>query len=189
MKTAKGYKLFRILKSQPGKLFPLDVYATEEIHIGEWLKAKEGQKTENGKVKSKLGPLRFRPGFHINDIAPYVSHIGKKVNGKICFMRPDTVWAEVEYCIDHDYCDEAKQNGYWNDIFYPVRADLDYIPMNGFYRYKTNPTMIGEWIIAGEMKVLRILSDVEVKEICDEVGSAYLPREHEIDLREYGFAA
>lgn len=74
-------------------------------------------------------------------------------------------------------------------VFYPVRADLDYIPMNGFYRYKTNPTMIGEWIIAGEMKVLRILSDVEVKEICDEVGSAYLPREHEIDLREYGFAA
>lgn len=61
--------------------------------------------------------------------------------------------------------------------------------MNGFYRYKTNPTMTGEWIIAGEMKVLRILSDVEVKEICDEVGSAYLPREHEIDLREYGFAA
>lgn len=45
MKTAKGYKLFRILKSQPGKLFPLYVYATEEIPIGEWLKAKEGQKT------------------------------------------------------------------------------------------------------------------------------------------------
>ena len=51
MKTAKGYKLFRILKSQPGKLFPLYVYATEEIPIGEWLKAKEGQKTENGKTK------------------------------------------------------------------------------------------------------------------------------------------
>ena len=63
MKTAKGYKLFRILKSQPGKLFPLYVYATEEIPIGEWLKAKEGQKTENGKVKSKLGPLRLDLGF------------------------------------------------------------------------------------------------------------------------------
>ena len=103
-------------------------------------------------------------------------------------MRPDTVWAEVEYCIEHDYCDEAKQNGYWNDTFYPVRADLNHIPVNGFYRYKTNPTMTGEWVIAGEMKVLRVLSDVEVEGICDKIGSNYLPREHELDLEEFGFA-
>lgn len=186
---AKGYKLFRILKTKPGKLFPLYVYSTKEIPIGEWVKAENGERTKDGRVKSKLGQLRFRPGFHINDDVPYVSHIGKKVNGKICYMRDDLIWAEVEYNTDYDYSNEAKANGIKNGKFYPVKADLDYIPVNGFYRYKTNPTMTGEWIIAGEMKVNRILTDDEVKRICEEKGSAYLPREKEIDFAVYGFVA
>lgn len=111
MKTAIGYKLFRVSKKYPGKLFPLYVNANTNIPIGEWISAEPGERLENGKVKSKLGPLRYRPGFHINDVAPYVSHIGQKVNGKITYMRPDTVWAMVEYCIDHDYCEEAEANG------------------------------------------------------------------------------
>lgn len=49
--------------------------------------------------------------------------------------------------------------------------------------------MTGEWIIAGEMKVIKILSDQEVKEICDALGSNYLPRKETINLLEYGFAA
>lgn len=183
----KGYKLFRVLKSKPGKIFPLYVNATEEVPIGEWIKAKCGEKSEDGKVKSKLGLLRFRPGFHINDQVPYVSHIGRKVNGKICYMRPDTVWAEVEYCSDHDYSEEAKENGMLNGKFNPIKADLNYIPVNGFYRYKTNPAMTGEWIIAGEMKVNRILSDEEVKMLCDQYNSPYLPRENSLSLEEYGF--
>ena len=145
---------------------------------------------ENGKVKSKLGPLRYRPGFHINDVAPYVSHIGQKVNGKITYMRPDTVWAMVEYCIDHDYCEEAEANGISaSGKFNYIKADLDYIPKHGSYRYKTSPVMTGEWIIAGEMKVIKILSDQEVKEICDSCGSDYLPRKETINLSEFGFAA
>lgn len=188
MRTAKGYKLFRVLKTQPGKIFPLYVNASESIPIGKWIKAGYGEINEDGKVKSKLGPLRFRPGFHINDQVPYVSHIGRKVNGKICYMRPDTVWAEVEYCIDRDYSDEAKRNGIINGRFNHMKADLDYIPVNGFYRYKTNPSMTGEWIIAGEMKVLRILNDNEVKMLCVQHNSPYLPREKVIDLEEYGLA-
>ena len=57
------------------------------------------------------------------------------------------------------------------------------------YRYKTSPVMTGEWIIAGEMKVIKILSDQEVKEICDSCGSDYLPRKETINLSEFGFAA
>lgn len=49
--------------------------------------------------------------------------------------------------------------------------------------------MTGEWIIAGEMKVIRVLSDQEVKEICDSCGSDYLPRKETINLSEFGFAA
>lgn len=63
MRTAKGYKLFRVLKTQPGKIFPLYVNASESIPIGKWIKAEYGEINEDGKVKSKLGPLRFRPGF------------------------------------------------------------------------------------------------------------------------------
>ena len=190
MKTAIGYKLFRVSKKYPGKLFPLYVNANTNIPIGEWISAEPGERLENGKVKSKLGPLRYRPGFHINDAAPYVSYIGQKVNGKITYMRPDTVWAMVEYCIDHDYCEEAEANGISESgKFNYIKADLDYIPKHGFYRYKTSPVMTGEWIIAGEMKVIKILSDQEVKEICDSCGSDYLPRKETINLSEFGFAA
>lgn len=190
MKTAIGYKLFRVFKKYPGKLFPLYVNANTNIPIGEWISAEPGERLENGKVKSKLGPLRYRPGFHINDVAPYVSYIGQKVNGKITYMRPDTVWAMVEYCIDHDYCEEAEANGISESgKFNYIKADLDYIPKHGFYRYKTSPVMTGEWIIAGEMKVIKILSDQEVKEICDSCGSDYLPRKETINLSEFGFAA
>lgn len=190
MKTAIGYKLFRVSKNYPGKLFPLYVNANTNIPIGEWISAEPGERLENGKVKSKLGPLRYRPGFHINDVAPYVCHIGQKVNGKITYMRPDTVWAEVEYQIDVDYCEEAKANGITESgRFNHIKADLNHVPENGFYRYKTSPTMTGEWIIAGEMKVLRILNDQEVKQICEAAGTEYLPRKEIIDLSEYGFVA
>lgn len=114
----------------------------------------------------------------------------RKTDPKITYMRPDTVWAMVEYCIDHDYCEEAEANGISESgKFNYIKADLDYIPKHGFYRYKTSPVMTGEWIIAGEMKVIKILSDQEVKEICDSCGSDYLPRKETINLSEFGFAA
>ena len=34
-----------------------------------------------------------------------------------------------------------------------------------------------------------VLSDQEVKEICDSCGSDYLPRKETINLSEFGFAA
>ena len=37
MKTAIGYKLFRVSKKYPGKLFPLYVNANTNIPIGEWI--------------------------------------------------------------------------------------------------------------------------------------------------------
>ena len=49
--------------------------------------------------------------------------------------------------------------------------------------------MTGEWIIAGEMKVNRILNDDEVKRICIENGFSYLPREEEFDYKKMGFVA
>jgi hypothetical protein len=189
MKTRIGYKLLRVMKTRPGELFPLYVNADQSIPIGVWLTAECGERLENGKVKSRLGELKFRHGWHINDNVPFVSHIGIKENGKITYMRNDTVWCEVEYDADIDYQLEAVHNGYTNGRFDSRKACLDYIPENGFYKYKTSPMMKGEWIISGNMRILRVLNDNEVYDICKAHGVMPLKRKCEFDYQAYGFAS
>ena len=164
------YKQFRIDKS--GKLHPLFVFANEEIPVGEWLTAKEGEQTENGKVKSKLGPLAYRPGWHLSE-APYAPHIGVKEDGKIKYMRPDTVWALCEVADGKNWTIEARKNGITpcNDknILYKFNAQkacLKHIPYGGYYWYTTNPNAFGRWMIAEKIKVIRVLTDAEVEDIC-----------------------
>ena len=183
-----GYKLFRVMKSRPGELFPLYVNANQSIPIGKWVKAECGEVTRNGKVKSRLGELKFRPGWHINDKVPFVSHIGIKEKGKISYMRNDTVWCKVLYKTDINYQFDAYQKGYINGKLNVCKACLDYIPENGFYKYKTNPLMQGEWIISGRMMVIRVLSDNEVFEICKKNNIISLPRKNKFDYSKFGFA-
>ena len=72
--------------------------------------------------------------------------------------------------------------------FNPKNAFLNYVPTKGYYRYKTSPNMLGEWIIAGNILVLRILSDDEVAEILKEKGYEPMPRKDgPIDLKKHGF--
>lgn len=159
-----AYKEFRIDKS--GKLHPLFVFANETIPIGVWLRAKEGPKQKNGKVKSKLGNLAYRPGFHLSE-APYAPHIGlKDESGKVAFMKPDTVWCECEIYDEIDYTLEAERKGWRNGKFNAQKACLDRIPEYGFYEYKTNNNAYGTWYIADRIKVNRILTDEEVERIC-----------------------
>lgn len=186
----KAYKLMRVKKNEPGKIFPLFVDADNETPIGVWIDAKCGERTENGKVKSKLGDLCYRPGYHLSDEMPYVTHIGVKgASGEIEFLNPNHVWCEVEYSADVDYQEEANRNGMnKKGVVIPKNAYLTYLPENGYYRYKTNPMMFGSWIIAGKIKVNRILTDAEVREICNEHGVEPLPRfGGDLDLRRIGF--
>lgn len=169
---AIGYKLF---KQKNGKLYPLYVLANEETPIGIWLEAKSGPRTEKGKVRSKLGELAYRPGWHINDGLPYVNHIYTIHNGER-YLKDGCVWCEVEYHTDRCYSPEAREAGWRNGRWSAVRAQLDYIPVGGYYKYKTNPNMDGAWIIAGEMKVNRIMDDAEVYEICKANGYEPLRR-------------
>lgn len=171
-----AYKLFRVKKSDPGKLFPLFVLANEEVPVGEWLEAQEGDLLPSGKVRSRLGPLAFRPGWHLSDI-PLAVHIGKKgEDGTIQYMCPDHVWCECEYSDAVDYQEEANANGTKGSKFDPKMAYLQKIPKNGCYRYKTSPMMLGTWIIAGEIRITRILSDEEVADICRANGYEPMPR-------------
>lgn len=168
-----GYKLFK--QDKNGNLHPLYVGATEIIPLGVWLNAKCGEMTKNGKVKSKLGELAYRPGWHINDELPYVEHIYSMHNGKKT-LKDGCVWAEVEYN-EKSYQEEANKNGLnKHGVVIPKNAQLKTIPVGGYYKYKTSPNMYGSWVIAGEMKVNRILTDNEVYKMCENAGLTPLKR-------------
>ena len=184
-----GYKMFRVSKKHPGKLYPLFVLADQETKIGPWLPAQCGERTPDGKVKSRLGPLAFRPGWHLADL-PLATHIGVMEDGKIKYQRPDLVWCLCEYSDRISYQEEANRNG-MNDkgVLVPKKAYLQHIPVDGYYRYKTSPLMFRNWVIAGSIRILRVLPDQEVDLILMEEGLSPMPRQGgPIDLAAYGFS-
>lgn len=63
-------------------------------------------------------------------------------------------------------------------VIIPKNAQLDYVPVGGYYKYKTNPTMFDAWIISGEIRIIRIVPDAEVEEICSKAGLTALKRYH-----------
>ena len=161
-----GYKLFR-KKKKDNNIYPLYVLANEPTLIGVWLEAKSGERTTKGKVKSRLGELAYRPGWHCSE-RPIATHIGEKENPKDklpSYRAKDQVWCEVEIDDSIDYQPLADKAGI------SIRdKQLKYVPKNGYYKYKTNPNMFGTWIIAGNIKVNRILTDEEVVEINKSFG-------------------
>lgn len=182
-----AYKLFVVNKKHPGELFPLYVNTAQGIKPGVWLQATTGPR-EGNKVKSKLGLLAYRPGWHLSDL-PIATHIGvKDADGKIAYIKKNTVWCECLYSDAVNYQDKANQNGMLNGKFVPKKAYLEYVPINGFYRYKTNPNMFNDWILAGSMLVNRVLDDTEVNNILLHNGIKPMPRDGgPICLSEYGF--
>jgi hypothetical protein len=195
-KTIKAYKLFKVKKEFPGELFPLFVGANESVTTGEWIEAKAGEltQTKEGKtmVKSTLGPLAYRPGWHSGDIA-VATHIGSKKNAsdKAPTLRADDqVWAEVEVGNDFDWQTEANNRASKtkDGKVVPRTAHItDQVPSKGFYKYKTNSNMTGSWIISGEMKVNRVLTEKEVEEINKKSNAKDLPRLTPFDYEAYGF--
>ena len=164
MGVAKAYKLFR--RAGDGGLRPLYVLASETVPLGVWLSAEEGPKSGDGHhVRSRLGPLAYRPGWHLCEL-PMADHIGRKDpsgSGRL-MQAPDTVWAEVEYHTDVDYGPQAGRNG------------LNRIPEGGYYRFKTNPKAKLGWIVCGELRVVRILSDDDVAATCAAAGIEPQPK-------------
>lgn len=176
-KTVKAYKLF-IIKG--GKLYPLFVKANEPVPINKWIEAEIGPMVD-GKVKSKLGKLAFRPGWHSGNM-PIATHIGGKSERglKAPDYRPDNqVWAEIEVPADINWQEEANKRAKKSKSgkIIPRTAQIsDQVPKGGYYMYKTNPNMTGSWLISGAMKVNKILTDDEVKRINNKFGVADLPR-------------
>ena len=173
--SMKAYKLFRV---KNGKLYPLYIYSNEELPMNELLHAKCGEITNDGKhVKSKLGDLALRPGFHSCD-CPYAGHIGKKMPDGSLAQAKDTVWAEIEVSDEVDYNALALQRGTnVNGKVIPVKCCLDIIPENGFYYFQTSKMAKARWIISGEITINRILSNEDVRKLCREYGLEPQPLE------------
>ena len=180
-KVVKAYKLFRTKKNDPETLYPLFVNANKPVPMNEWVTAEVGPVAASGKVKSKLGELAYRPGWHAGDL-PIATHIGGKSQPGLKapdYRRPGEVWAEVEMPADVNWQDIANQRARLNKAgkIIPSTAHItDEIPLGGHYRYKTSPNMEGNWLIGGEMKVNRVLTDEEVQAINEAAGRADLPR-------------
>lgn len=190
--TVKAYKLFRVHKDHPGKLFPLFVDANTPVEMNKWVDAKEGE-MKDGKVKSKIGALAYRPGWHAGDL-PVATHIGEKSDPSKTApdRRPaNHAWAEVEMPNDVDWQSEATKRGTnAQGRVVPVKAHItDQIPKGGHYRYKTNSNMTGNWLIGGSMKVNKVLTDAEVARINKNAGAADLPRTEPFAKKTFGFAS
>jgi hypothetical protein len=190
--TVKAYKLFRVHEKHPGKLFPLFVDSNTPVEMNKWVDAKEGEMS-NGKVKSKIGALAYRPGWHAGDL-PIATHIGEKSHPSLTApdQRPaNHAWAEVEMPHDVDWQSVADERGTnAQGKLVPVKAHItDQIPKGGHYRYKTNPNMTGNWLIGGSMKVNKVLTDKEVEKINKAAGLSDLPRAQPFKKKAFGFAS
>ena len=179
-KTIKGYKLF-IKKGND--IYPLFVNANDNIPIGKWVAAEFGPAMPGpkGGVKSKLGRLAFRPGFHSGNM-PLATHIGGKSSSKTTKpdYRPDNqVWAEVLLPDDVNWQEEANKRATISKsgkIIARTAHITDQLPTGGHYSYKTNSNMTGSWLISGAIKITKILSDAQVKKINAKFGVSDLPR-------------
>jgi hypothetical protein len=188
-KTTKAYKLFKTDKE--GNLYPLFVKmkGNKPLELNKWTKAEAGEiNPKTGKVKSSLGDLAYRPGFHGGDL-PIATHIGGK-KGKVTkpnYRKDNQVWAEVEFGNDVDWQSVANSRAVKNkdgSVQVKTAHITDQVPEGGNYRYKTNPNMTGNWIIGGELKINKVLSDTEVKTINDKAGVADLPRLKDLNTKK-----
>lgn len=183
-KTIKAYKLFRTDPKKPGEFFPLFVNADKGVPTGTWIDAEIGPQTKSGKVKSKIGNLAFRPGWHSGDYTSATHIGGKSQKGmrKPDYRRANQVWAEVELPNDVDWQTVANskaplvKSGPNKGQLKASEAQItDQIPFGGSYRYKTNNNMRGNWLISGSMKVNKTLSPDEVAKIEKATGIDDLP--------------
>jgi len=138
-----------------------------------------------GSKAKSVKAVALRPGWHAGD-SPAAPHIGNEYKGKK-FRGEDQVWAEVEMPADVDWQSiankraELKKDGTPN---VKTAHITDELPLGGFYRYKTNPNMQGNWLISGQMKINRVLDADEVKRLNKEAGVKDLPTLDELKAKK-----
>ena len=183
-KTLTGYKVF-VVKN--GKLYPPMVANPDaaDTPVGVWLNADIGaqapdSKTGRKQVKAggkgtqgRSGSLAFRPGWHLGE-TPLATQFDRTnpETGKRELFPENFVWAECEIAADKNYQEEAMSYGYTKSgKFQHSLAGLPKLPVDGYYKYRTNPNPdTVPWLITGAMKVTRLLDDAEVNRILESKG-------------------
>ena len=120
----------------------------------QWLEAGIGELADDTHVKSKLGALALRPGFHSTEV-PFTDWIGKRGADGSLYQRPDTVWCECEVEGNEQKVSE--------------RYGLRTIPADWYY-FRTKAKQPFPWIISNRIYIRRILDHAEVEAICREHG-------------------
>lgn len=152
-------RTYKLLREKDGKLYPLFVESKRELPLGEWLEAGVGEMVDDGHVRSKIGPLSLRPGFHSTEI-PFTDWIGVKQADGTLAQRPGTVWVECEVSGNR----QEINNRYGSRT----------LPQDWYY-FKTNPKQIFPWIISNRIKLIRTLTQNEVSAICRANGVVAQP--------------
>lgn len=183
-KTILGYKVFFV---KDGKLYPPKVANPNaaDTPVGVWLNADIGERapdSKTGRMQVKAGgkgtqggseSLAFRPGWHLGE-TPIAKQFDRRnpETGKKELFPANFVWAECLVAADIDYQEEAMSYGYTKSgKFQHALAGLPKLPVNGYYKYRTNPRPDTEpWLITGAMKVTRLLSDSDVAQILESKG-------------------
>lgn len=138
------------------------------------------------------GTLAFRPGWHLGQWPNLTQfNITDPLTGKEKSVMPDSlVFCACEIAGDIDYQLEAMELGMTeNGGFDRTQAGLPYVPVNGYYKYRTNADPTTEpWYITGAIKVVSILDDEDCRRICAQYGITPQPRasHKDIDLAAYG---
>lgn len=183
-KTLTGYKVF-VVKN--GKLYPPMVANPDaaDTPVGVWLNADIGAQAPDSKTGRKQvkaggkgtqggsGSLAFRPGWHLGE-TPLATQFDRTnpETGKRELFPENFVWAECEIAADKNYQEEAMSYGYTKSgKFQHSLAGLPKLPVDGYYKYRTNPNPdTVPWLITGAMKVNRLLDDAEVNRILESKG-------------------
>lgn len=142
-KTIKVYKIFNIKQKQKGKIFPMFIGKNKETQIGVWL--------EGEKIPTK--GFQDRPGWHSGILKPFAPHLMKK-DGT---MPQTRVWAEVLIPDDVNWQKVANKTAKGD-----IRGE---VPYGGHYRWKRPANQGGVWMIAGAVKVNKILTPKEVEKL------------------------
>ena len=123
--------------------------------------------------------LAFRPGWHLGSIPEAIQFL--LGDGT---MPDDLVYAECEIAADIDYQAAAMSYGVRpSGKFVHADAGLPAVPVDGYYKYKTNPkTDTHPWFISGAIKVNRIIGDAERRAICAKEGITIAPRYSGVDI-------
>lgn len=153
-----------------------------------------------GSKATKITALAYRPGWHAGTL-PFFPQGGMKPpkgmkSAYENIHRYNQVVFECELAAEKNYTAEAEaqlkarnKDGSLNSR----KADLQYMPENGFYYYATNPMThghpeMGMWAISGSLKINRALTQEECDKILADNGK--LPQEWEqgkLNLADLGY--